>query len=263
MTLRAQYSPDQYADSIVKPIVDDQHGEARMHYYNFKISEWMSEKDSPLTPLLETCEEPRLERRAAGLKKILHAASKLSLQLWVQDSEVVVIDDMHSQGNLLRLFDHRVASLHSLMSESADPVQLRGQEVDLLIRPRIQMTKFDLAHPDRQRSINTKASVMICSDEDRVTNKEEHENRNKPRESPNTSQNQTEQVLLDQDSTGAAKGVSGENIGSTQITSETSTRGVCKETRQLSPEKTDAASSINQKVCKILQCLFFQKAELV
>lgn len=177
-TLRSHYSPYQYADSIFTPIVNDHLLEARMEGYELVISEWMSQTDSPLTPLLGPCQELKAEQRKAGLIKILHAASKLSLQLWVQDSEVEVIDNIQDQSGVLRLFNDGIAETHSLMPQPLKELVSGNEEVDLLVWPRLQVTKFNSMNPGARRRISTKASIVIYNPEVCEDNKATFENKN-------------------------------------------------------------------------------------
>lgn len=75
-----------------------------MENYKFLISKWTSQDNVPLAPRLKPYEEPRLKSHTLGIQ-ILHAASKLSLQLWVQNSEIKVIDDIVSRQSVVHLLD--------------------------------------------------------------------------------------------------------------------------------------------------------------
>lgn len=246
MTLRAYYSPDQYADSIVEPITNDHLQEVRLEMYHSAISRWMLHAESPLKSLLKPCQGDDLEDRTTALIQILYAASKLSLQLWVQNSKVEVVDFLCPKQKMLH-YDPQRATLHSLMPRFAEVTQLCREEIDLLVWPCIKVTKFDSVSLGKTRIVSTKANIVICSTARCRVNKVELEKKTKIALSQDPIQLSDPQ----REQEGAKEVVGEQDVGLPQDRPRGNTDVIGENSQQLHSELIDPACGEVKKVCKL------------
>lgn len=235
----------------MKPILNDHFQEARMNRYESLVSDWISRKDSPLAPLLKPCEESKAKIRKASMIKILHAATKLGLQLWVQDSEVDVVDNMEDPRGPLCVFNKEIASTHPLMPELRWNATMEKTKIDLLVRPRLQMTKFDFMRQGTRRQIFTKASVVIFDTQVCKKNKAAFENKD------GLLSTASEIASMQGESIGEAQTVSGakEHADIPRSFPRSPAEATNKSDEALHQphgESTDVRVQATQKVCKVL-----------
>lgn len=222
-TLRAYYSPDQYEDNFAKPIGNDCFRDERLRVYHSTISEWISSASSPLTPLLRACKEGDLKYRSLGLLKILYAAGKLSVQLWAQSSKVTIIGKAHRSDDSLSTFDDEIATFHALTQGVDELEDWQGRAIDLIVWPRVQVTRFNSVYPHGGRPITTKASILICDPRACQVNMDSFEDTKKLLANATMTLILTQKISTDQEQGIAIRSVKEQTVGSSESSVEKQT----------------------------------------
>lgn len=174
------------------------------------------------------------------------------MQLWAQSSKVTIIGKTRRGGDSLQIFDDESASSHSLMPRLKDPENLQGKVIDLIVWPRVQVTRFNSVYPHGGRLITTKASIFICDPKACQANKAKLEKAKELSPDAIASQVPVQEVPSCQDPEGTVHHVDQETHRTSENALSEQNNGFVTDGHQQLPLQPTTTSEEVRKVCNVL-----------
>ncbi|KAK4937346.1 hypothetical protein LTR66_015215, partial [Elasticomyces elasticus] len=177
LTLRLWYPLKEHNDSITEPIESDPFASTRDDVYETCVNRALDPASYILPHLLRRLNEGEDENLRYEFRRILHAAGKLTLQLWLADISVEVLKERTASGQLVYETGDKELELHTALvnDDGRADASIDGKAIDLITFPGLRITRHDRDETRQKTLIACKAEALIFLEERWLPNKQKAE----------------------------------------------------------------------------------------